>query len=162
MNCSLPGSFVMGFSRQEYWSGLPLPSRGYLSNPGIEPRSSLQAGSLLSELQGSPNSAYCAVFNTCLSLFLDFYFISLFSFQHTTVTVLTISTILIFNSADIKYIIVSRLMFLAWLLQWDIVHNFKIISSDIAKNSLHSLCYIIYDTFGELWHLSSLDYLRTG
>ena len=24
--CSLPGSSVMGFSRQEYWSGLPLPS----------------------------------------------------------------------------------------------------------------------------------------
>ena len=29
----------MGFSRQEYWSGLPLPSPGDLPNPGIEPRS---------------------------------------------------------------------------------------------------------------------------
>ena len=28
----------MGFSRQEYWSGLPFPSPGYLPNPGIEPR----------------------------------------------------------------------------------------------------------------------------
>ena len=28
----------MGFSRQEYWSGLPLPSPGDLPNPGIEPR----------------------------------------------------------------------------------------------------------------------------
>ena len=27
----------MGFSRQEYWSGLPFPSAGDLSNPGIEP-----------------------------------------------------------------------------------------------------------------------------
>ena len=27
----------MGFSRQEYWSGLPLPSPGDLPNPGIEP-----------------------------------------------------------------------------------------------------------------------------
>ena len=26
MDCSLPGSSVQGFSRQEYWSGLPLPS----------------------------------------------------------------------------------------------------------------------------------------
>ena len=26
MDCSLPGSSPMGFSRQEYWSGLPLPS----------------------------------------------------------------------------------------------------------------------------------------
>ena len=34
----------MGFSRQEYWSGLPFPSPGYLPNPGIEPRSpALQA-----------------------------------------------------------------------------------------------------------------------
>ena len=29
----------MGFSRQEYWSGLPLPSPGDLSDSGIEPRS---------------------------------------------------------------------------------------------------------------------------
>ena len=27
----------MGFSRQEYWSGLPFPFPGDLSNPGIEP-----------------------------------------------------------------------------------------------------------------------------
>ena len=29
----------MGFSRQEYWSGLPFPSPGDLHNPGIEPLS---------------------------------------------------------------------------------------------------------------------------
>ena len=29
----------MGFSGQEYWSGLPFPSPGNLPNPGIEPRS---------------------------------------------------------------------------------------------------------------------------
>ena len=29
----------VGFSRQEYWSGLPFPSPGDLPNPGIEPRS---------------------------------------------------------------------------------------------------------------------------
>ena len=28
----------MGFSRQEYWSGLPCPPPGNLPNPGIEPR----------------------------------------------------------------------------------------------------------------------------
>ena len=34
----------MGFSRQEYWSGLPFPSPADLPNPGIEPRSpTLQA-----------------------------------------------------------------------------------------------------------------------
>ena len=42
----------MGFSRQEYWSGLPFPSPGDLPDPGIESRSpALQADSLLSELQ---------------------------------------------------------------------------------------------------------------
>ena len=29
-----------GFSRQEYWSGLPFPSPRHLLNPGVEPRSS--------------------------------------------------------------------------------------------------------------------------
>ena len=39
-----------GFSRQEYWSGLPCPSPGGLPDPGIEPRPpALQAESLPSE-----------------------------------------------------------------------------------------------------------------
>ena len=39
----------MGFSRQEYWSGLPFPSPGDLPNPGIEPRSpALEANALTS------------------------------------------------------------------------------------------------------------------
>ena len=38
MDCSLPGSSFMGFSQQEYWSGLPFPSPGDLPDPGIEPR----------------------------------------------------------------------------------------------------------------------------
>ena len=40
----------MGFSRQEYWNGLPFPSPGELPNPGIEPGSpALQADALTSE-----------------------------------------------------------------------------------------------------------------
>ena len=40
----------MGFSRQEYWSGLPFPSPGDLPDPGIEPVSpALQADALPSE-----------------------------------------------------------------------------------------------------------------
>ena len=34
-----PGSSVHGFSRQEYWSGLPFPTPGGLPNPGVEPES---------------------------------------------------------------------------------------------------------------------------
>ena len=46
----------MGFSRQEYWNGLPFPSSGDLPNPGIEPASpALHADSLLSEPPGKPN-----------------------------------------------------------------------------------------------------------
>ena len=45
---------LMGFSRQEYWSGLPFPSPGDLPNPTIEPRSpTLQVDSLPAEPQGS-------------------------------------------------------------------------------------------------------------
>ena len=36
MDFSLPGSSVVGFSRQEYWSGLLCPSPGDLPNPGIK------------------------------------------------------------------------------------------------------------------------------
>ena len=40
----------MGFSRQEYWSGLPFPSPGDLPDPGIKPRSpALEADALTSE-----------------------------------------------------------------------------------------------------------------
>ena len=46
----------MGFSRQEYWSGLPFPSPGDLPDPGIEPGSpALQADALTSEPPGKPN-----------------------------------------------------------------------------------------------------------
>ena len=37
MDSSLPGSSVMGFPRQECWSGLPFPTPGDFSDPGIEP-----------------------------------------------------------------------------------------------------------------------------
>ena len=42
----------MGFSRQEYWSGLPFPSPGDLPGPGIAPRSpTLQADCFPTKLQ---------------------------------------------------------------------------------------------------------------
>ena len=48
----------MGFSKQEYWSGLLFPSPGDLPDPGIEPTSSvspaLQVDSLPTELSGKP------------------------------------------------------------------------------------------------------------
>ena len=53
--CQAPLS--MGFPRQEHWSGLPFPSPGDFSDPGIEPRSpALQADSLPFEPPGNPCS----------------------------------------------------------------------------------------------------------
>ena len=53
MDCVPQAPLSMGFSRQEYWSGLPLPSPRNLPNPRIEPTSpvspALQAYSLPTE-----------------------------------------------------------------------------------------------------------------
>ena len=54
MDGSLPGSSVQGFPRQEYWSGLPFPSPGDLSDPWIEPGTpALQVDSLPFEPPGN-------------------------------------------------------------------------------------------------------------
>ena len=51
-----PGFSTKGFSRQEYWSGLPCPSPGDLPSLGTECGSpTLQADSLPSEPPGKPN-----------------------------------------------------------------------------------------------------------
>ena len=52
-------SLPMGFPRQDYWKGLPCPSRGDPPNPGIKQRSPvLQADSLPSEPPGKPNDLW--------------------------------------------------------------------------------------------------------
>ena len=38
---------IMGFPRQEYWSGLPFPSPGDIPDPGIEPEPPALASSFL-------------------------------------------------------------------------------------------------------------------
>ena len=56
----------MGFSRQEYWSGVQFLSPGNLPDPGIKPESpALQADSSPSELPGKPhnkNTLFISVF----------------------------------------------------------------------------------------------------
>ena len=52
----------MGFSRQEYWNGLPCLSPGDFPHPGIEPRSpTLQADSLPSDPPGKTHVTLCAI-----------------------------------------------------------------------------------------------------
>ena len=58
MACSPPGLSVHGFSRQEYWTGLPFPSPGDLPAPGNQPLSpespAMTADSSPLSHQGSP------------------------------------------------------------------------------------------------------------
>ena len=59
----------MEFSRQEYWSGVPLPSPGDLPNLGIKPRSlALQADVLPSEPPGNIYALVSASFSSFLFL----------------------------------------------------------------------------------------------
>ena len=60
--CQAPLS--MGFSRQEYWSGLPFPSPGDLPDPGIKPGSpALRADALPSEAPGKLGSMCILILN---------------------------------------------------------------------------------------------------
>ena len=58
---ALQAPLSMGFSRQDYWSGLQFPPPGNLPDPGTEPVSpvfpALQAYSLPAETSGRPNTA---------------------------------------------------------------------------------------------------------
>ena len=66
----------MGFSRQEYWSGLPCPPPGDFPDPGIKPRSpALQADSLPLSHQGGPPTFSLAHRNTSKKSLLVFYFV---------------------------------------------------------------------------------------
>ena len=55
VDCSPPGPLSLGFTKQEYWSGLPLPSPGNLPDPGIELASPALAGRFFTaEPPGNP------------------------------------------------------------------------------------------------------------
>ena len=77
LDCSPPGSSVLGVFRQEHWSGLPFLSPWNLPNPGIEPASTvspaLQADSLPTKPSGKPNvcvSMYVCHHLTSASVFM--------------------------------------------------------------------------------------------
>ena len=85
MDCSPPDSSVHGISRQEHWSGLPLPSPGDLPDPGIELRSpALQADYLSSEPPGKPGrgkGGFYSLFLKILYISKRFHNCSLYSFD---------------------------------------------------------------------------------
>ena len=62
-NITFQNPLAMGFPRQEYWSGLPFPSPGYLPNLEIEPKSpTLHTDSLWSEPPGKPLYMYSSLY----------------------------------------------------------------------------------------------------
>ena len=68
--------YPQGFSRQEYWSGLPFPLPWDLPNPGIEPRSpTLQADFFLpSEPPGTLVFIFtCIYMHVCVCMYIDVY-----------------------------------------------------------------------------------------
>ena len=67
---ALQAPLSMGFSRQEYWSGLPCPLLGILPDPRIKPVSpaapALQAASLPLSHQGIPHVCVCVCVCVCV------------------------------------------------------------------------------------------------
>ena len=66
--CQAPLS--MGFSRQQYWSGLPCPPPGELPDPGIKPTSlkspALADGFFITSTPGKPNLCVNVLQNLCI------------------------------------------------------------------------------------------------
>ena len=68
---ALQAPLSMGFSRQEYWSGLPFASPGDLPDPGIEPRSPALAGRF--PTTECLNVTYCTLcIQSCTCYFITF------------------------------------------------------------------------------------------
>ena len=68
---TLQAPLFMGFSQQEYWSGLPFPPPGGPPDPGIEPLSPALAGGFFTvEPPGKPhrNACCCSVAKSCPTL----------------------------------------------------------------------------------------------
>ena len=65
---SLQAPLSMGFSRQEYWIGLPCPTPGGLSDPGIKHLVSCIAGEFFTnELPVKPKTSLAVDFSLCIS-----------------------------------------------------------------------------------------------
>ena len=99
--CKAPPS--MGFSRQDYWSGLPFPSPGDLPSPGIKPRSpALQPDSLLSEPQGILTNSFI--------LSHDYHF----SFVVRTCKIYSLSNFYVYNIVSLAIITIYLMRYLCF------------------------------------------------
>ena len=71
----------MGFSRQEYWRGLPFPSPGNLPNPGIKPRDQTQVSHIVDRCFNHTGQPLPKVLQCFLLAFPSVYIASCFCFS---------------------------------------------------------------------------------
>ena len=70
MDCSLPGTSIHRFPKQEYWNGLPFPSPGDLPDPGIKPMSPALVGKFsTTEPPGKPIHV-CIYIYVCVCVYI--------------------------------------------------------------------------------------------
>ena len=116
MDCSPPGSSVLGISRQGYWSGLPFPSPGNLPKPGIESTSPALAGRFLTtEPLGKPiGLAIHMVILICLNQSIQFSHsvvfdsLQLHGLQHTSLPCLPRTTQSLLKLMSIQLVMPSN------------------------------------------------------
>ena len=120
-SCSPPGSSSMGFSRQEYWSGLPCPPLGELPDTGIQPASIMSpalAGGFLTtsatwEAQWGSQSSWNTLFLYLSCYFYSFHLQVSFSFLLTTLLTyepghgVLVSGLVQFSSVQFNHSVVS-------------------------------------------------------
>ena len=140
----------MGFSRQEYWSGLPFPSPGDLPDPGIKPWSpALQVDVSPSEPPGKPE--YCPwwdIFSSFIPTFLIFISLSICGILNSFLNMndLCITNILLvwglpFHSFGDFFFFFDKQKFLL-LMEYSLLTFYLICSAVyvLFKKCLHTLC----------------------
>ena len=104
----------IGFSRQEYWNGLPFPSPGDLPNPGIDPGSlALQTDALPSE---PPGKLYWRMVDLkyCVSLRCTAHWFSLNIFLFRFLSLTSYYKLLSRVPCTIQYILVGYLFYVLY------------------------------------------------
>ena len=140
VDCSPPGSSVhgmLGFSRQEYWSGLLCPPPGDLPNSGIKPHLSYllrwQAGSLPLAPPRKPLLLRMFLLKTGYLLFL--------LFLPVTVHSRRLSALSSYYFPQIYHPVASNTSFLYWTPS--VCHHHHISADEIPVQSLSIICSLM-------------------
>ena len=118
----------MGFSRQEYWSGLPCPPPGDLPDPGVKPMSpvspALQADSLPLSHQGSPCVYRFIYIHIFLHVNIYFILLIIFIYTHTHTCTSLVVTWSLSHSYIHTYICVHIYIYTGYTyIQWNISYK---------------------------------------